>query len=381
MQKPLNTKQILLGLSIGLIVTILLTGTILLFSLSSQTPPPVSLGEQPKAPLGLTLSSPVDGMVITEGEVLIEGVTSPGASVVFYTEEEQNSVDVDDNGQFEGIIKLNNPGLNTLIVTAFANTGEEKTLTMDLVYDDQVLGEKTSKTSPGQEKKEENSQTRALVGNVEQVSPNSLIIKEKLGQSQQTIVDKNTKITGRDKKTLKLESLKINDQAAIIFDEETATKPGQIKKALKIFVREATGSAEIVQTKRQAVQGIIKEIVGELVTLTHQIQRDRLYNITVTTQTIIKMKEVANATLANLQVGQRIVVVGDRDASGNLVAKLIHIIPGQATGIYKRYPVGSPVATASASPVASPSATASPSISPSISPSPSIEASSSPVAM
>lgn len=131
-------------------------------------------------------------------------------------------------------------------------------------------------------------------------------------------------------------------------------------------------------SKRHAVQGIIIQISGSLLTIAHQIHRDRLTQVLVSDATLIKTKtkesspstsleSSSSATLGVLQVGYRIVAVGDLNENGIIVARMIHIIPGKAKGIYRRFPIGTPSAslsptvtvTSSATPSAAPEATSS----------------------
>mgnify|MGYP001595727670 FL=1 len=86
------------------------------------------------SPLLLSLESPADGTVMTGSKVSIKGKTSPGATVVFYSDAEENSVDSDSYGNFEGSIGLTE-GINTITVTAFAENGDEKSLSLDIVND------------------------------------------------------------------------------------------------------------------------------------------------------------------------------------------------------------------------------------------------------
>ncbi|MFH0864087.1 MAG: hypothetical protein V1858_03300 [Candidatus Gottesmanbacteria bacterium] len=372
----LNKRQKILGLSFVVVLAVFIISS-LIFVMTQRSSPsqlPEVITESVKTPLPmiLTLDSPSDSLIVTGDQLLVKGQTLPGATVVFYTDDDQNSTEADTQGKFEGNLKLSNSGINNLNVTAYAENGEEKSLAVDLVYDNQVLGVKDSKDKSAanqqNSKQSFSSNKKAIIGDVETVASDSVTIKEgKLGKTAKTSVDKNTKIVNHEKKTLNLEGVKIKDRAAIITDDESATVPGKIKKALKIFVKESTTSGQLNVSKRQAVQGIIKSITGNEITLTHQIQRDRQYTISVNELTIIKIKGISNttksattsATLANLKVGDRIVVVGDRNEIGTLVAKMIHVIPGKATGIYNKYPFGSPNASASASPLVSPSASAS----------------------
>ncbi len=85
-------------------------------------------------PLGLTLESPVDGSLIKDNKVLVKGRTAPNTTVVFYTDSDDNSIQSDENGNFESYISLGE-GINTLTVTAFGENGDEKSVTLDVVND------------------------------------------------------------------------------------------------------------------------------------------------------------------------------------------------------------------------------------------------------
>lgn len=264
--------------------------------------------------------------------------------------------------------------------------------------------------APGQIKKEENTQSNSnvggpnvTIGSVGEVKKNSIVVDEKKGNKKtEGIIDATTKIVGQDKKEVKIGAIKLKDIIALISTEsaETATGSGKFK-VKKIFVKQASESAQI---KRRAVQGVIVDISGNTITVAHQIQRDRQYTVIVTPETIIKFKSqvskgseasaspfasvspiatasptaTSGAALAettasstSLAVGQRIVAMGDLNPDGGIIAKLIHIIPGKATGIFKRLPVATP--SASLAPTGTPAASLSPSSTPSATPVASVE--------
>lgn len=142
------------------------------------------------------------------------------------------------------------------------------------------------------------------------------------------------------------------------------SKPAKLKKLRKVEVREATESA---QSKRRAVQGIITNLSGSVMTLAHQIHRDRITQVLIGDAAVIKFKKDKDASSsATLAVGLRVVAIGDLNDSGQLVAKKIIIIPGRAVGIFKKNPLAS--GSASASAVPSPTLTPTPSASSSASP-------------
>jgi hypothetical protein len=197
-----------------------------------------------------------------------------------------------------------------------------------------------------------------VVGNVDSVVGNKVTVEDKKGKTE-TEVSKTTQVVHQNSgKGSTSQTIKKNDKVAIVSEDSTgSTESGKIKKAVKVFVKEATSSA---QSKRQAVQGIISGINGSTITITHQIHRDRTFTVQTDSSTLIKIKGTENGSLASLQVGQRVIVIGDTTASG-LLAKRIHVIPGKANGIFKKNPISSssasPIATVSASPSASSSAT------------------------
>ncbi len=303
---------------------------------------------QSKEPLFLKLESPVDSSIVEENQIIVRGKTLPNTTVVFFNEENQNFSQSDNTGQFEGKLSLID-GINTLTVTAFTAGGEEKTTSLDLVYDYRVKGVKTSPGEPAKEKEEEEESAKADIGGIDKVTENSITIDEKKGKNKiEAEVGKNTQVVGQNKKTLRFDSLKQKDMVAIISTESAAaTGGGTFKKALKIFVKEANISA---QTKRRAVYGVITNIAGPEITLAHPVQKERTFILLTDKTTIIKVRETANATLADLKVGQRVTAVGSLDNEGLLTAKMIQVIPGKATGLFEK----NPGATASVEPTSSP---------------------------
>ncbi len=197
-----------------------------------------------------------------------------------------------------------------------------------------------------------------VVGKVDEVKGNQLTIEEK-GKKVESFLNGAPIISQNKGKGKAASVIKKNDKVAIISSESgEASRGGKVKKVVKVFVKEASAGA---QSKRQAVQGVIVEASGSSLLLAHQIHRDRTYRITTDSLTEIKVKGVQTVGLSSLQVGQRVVVVGDLQPGGGLLARRIHVIPGLAKGIFKKQPIASssasPVASASASPVASASAT------------------------
>ena len=227
-------------------------------------------------------------------------------------------------------------------------------------------GQGKSNQAPGQNKTEKKITTQKVtIGSLDSVTENSVVVENKKNkQKTEALIDKATKVIGANNKPVKLGTLKLKDLIAVISSDSAAATSGAKLKVKKIFVKEASGSA---QQKRRAVMGVITNISGTTLTLAPQIQRERTYTVVVNEQTIIHQKSTeasGSATLASLRVGMRIAAVGDLNETGGIIAKRIHIIPGKATGVFNK----NPLATPSASLIASPSGSASPSALPSTSP-------------
>ena len=82
----------------------------------------------------LVIDSPTSDMVVNTGKITVSGKTQPNTTVVFYNTADQNSVESDANGEFQGTLTLS-PGINSLTVSAFDSQGEEKTVNVNVVYD------------------------------------------------------------------------------------------------------------------------------------------------------------------------------------------------------------------------------------------------------
>ncbi len=168
------------------------------------------------------------------------------------------------------------------------------------------------------------------VGKVEKINGN----KMKVGLTD-VLMDLKTKVVGQ--------KIKLNSEVAVV--SEMATGSGEAKKALKVFVKNSSVSGQL---KRRAVKGVITGISGNVITLSHPIKRNETFNVLTDGNTVIKSKNLAT-TSATLAVGQRIVALGT-PAENGLLAKLIHVIPGKATGVFRKNPVSTSSATVSATP-------------------------------
>ena len=340
-KRNISTGQTIAALFLVLAIMGGATGAIYLVTKVPEpepAPAPKLKQAAPKAQLTLSLTSPTTDTV-AEGKMLkVMGATLPQTPVVIFTETSEETYESDTTGKFEGEIELAE-GVNVLTVTAMGENGEEKTLTYDVVYDSQVLGVKTEGTKTEDNKK-------VIKGEMEEISKNVKI-------------DKLTKYADEKNKPMKSTQVKPKDKAIIVAEDETATSGAKLKKALKVFVRTATESASVAP-KRKAVQGLVSSIEGQIITLVHQTQRDRQTKVTAGDTTVIKIKGVTEATFAQIQVGNRIIAVGDNDDSGGIIAKKIYVIPGKATGLFVKQPAPTQISTPSATPVAILTPTATP---------------------
>lgn len=178
-----------------------------------------------------------------------------------------------------------------------------------------------------------------------------------------TLTSVSVTAAAKPDRSRKIGPAKVREILSQINSNRLATISAKLKTR-RINVTAASSSAQL---KRRAVMGVIAEIKGNILTLTHQIKTGSKYTVILTPDTIIKSKSATSS--ASLIVGLRIAVVGDPGVEG-ITARLIHIIPGLATGIFNRQPIATPSAFPSVIPTASPTAT--PSATPSLTPTPAI---------
>lgn len=131
-----NSSVVILVLSlIVAIATFSAAGFYILMSNPSLKESASDLTSQ-KLPFFLTLESPSDGSLAENNQLVVKGRTSPRATVVYFTDSDQGSTEADEKGTFSGTMLLAS-GINTLTVTAYNEDGEEKSIVIDVVYDDE----------------------------------------------------------------------------------------------------------------------------------------------------------------------------------------------------------------------------------------------------
>jgi len=314
-----------------LIILILAIASIGIFYSRSVSQQGTDLTATPTiTPLFLSFTSPSTDTTAVNGEVVISGNTSPGATIMVYSDVDESIIESSVDGVFETSLIVGEMG-GPVRITAVSETGEEKTETFMITPAD-VLGK--SDVPPGQAKKEQKNETAAAM-------------QEKTNNKPET--------TGKPEKTsTKVGAHKLKE---LITSESTGSS---ITKAqLKLAKMEAKVASAATSLNRHAVSGVIIEVSGQTITLAHQIQRDREFIVYTNEFTIVTSKG-NEVTLATLAPGMRIAAVGHPQDDG-ILAKRIHVIPGLATGVFTKNPVATLSATPSlgSTPSATPTSTAS----------------------
>lgn len=203
----------------------------------------------------------------------------------------------------------------------------------------QVLGSKDAK---GQVKKQT---VEVTVGTIGEVNQGKIQVNNN-NKKTQINTDQNTKIIEKpSNKKLNFGQLKKDDKIAAIASASASAS----ESAKLIIVKEGTASATAKQN-RKAIYGLVREITGDIIVVSHPLKDNPRYRIRVVAGTYIKIKGLASATIADIRVGDRLAAVGEW-ADDALVVKKIHVIPGKAVGLMER--VATKSATASASPATS----------------------------
>lgn len=128
-------------IAVGAMLVILLISGLVFLSLKPkpEVTQPVIIPQvkTESKPLTLQLTSPGEGDLAVNDEILVKGTTLPNSTVVIYTETDQTSVQSSTSGDFESTVKLTS-GINSVNVSAFADDGQEKSMSINVVYDAQT---------------------------------------------------------------------------------------------------------------------------------------------------------------------------------------------------------------------------------------------------
>lgn len=114
-----------------LVVAVILVGGSITALVNRQNRETPQAPQEVTQPVTLTLTSPAEGDVAVDDEIVVRGKTLPNTTVVIYTQSDETSVESDENGNFEETILLVE-GENTLTVTAFSEDGQEKSVSLNI---------------------------------------------------------------------------------------------------------------------------------------------------------------------------------------------------------------------------------------------------------
>ena len=134
---------IVLGFALGLIITIGIWSankamktqeeTTDIENAQLTTTPPAGNSDSIKTGFSLAISKPEDETIINTGKTTVSGTTEPNTQVVIITETSEFLIESDEKGVFAQEISLTS-GTNEIVITAFADTGEEISKTINVVY-------------------------------------------------------------------------------------------------------------------------------------------------------------------------------------------------------------------------------------------------------
>ena len=356
-----------------LLVILLLLGGVGAFMLYSQPKAepilvPDEVPEVKPVTLFLDVTSPSAEITAVNGEVLVAGVTLPNTPVLIYSDVDETSTDSDTTGKFEETVVVGESG-GVIKVIAFGENGDEESATVEVgeskavtTTGSNVLG-KTD--APGQVKKAETLEEGSRGQN-----PGAGSNKSENGSSPKNTGSGGLKPSANptpDAQTKK----KVTDFLAVKTPGPKLAKVGTSKlktaqlevgtgsallKGLNLKKLVATTATPGATLKRHALGGVVTSVADGVLTVAHQIQRDRTFLVYYNASTVVTGKGLIGATGASIELGMRIAAVGEPVGDG-ILAKRIHVIPGNATGVFEKNPISSPSGTTKPTPSASVSAT------------------------
>ena len=180
-----------------------------------------------------------------------------------------------------------------------------------------------------------------VFGTITSISGTTINIETKKETVKTIFTDNVTKfvqVGQGGKKTIALSDLKVGDKISavgIAKDENSGLARFVVKFNRSIL-------------RRHAVFGTVKSISKDALTLTHLIYTDKIFTVKTTTDTKIKIKDIENASLSDIKVGDRVAASGTIDNKGVITAKRIFVIPGNFAGVKEKESTSS--ATTSATP-------------------------------
>ncbi len=136
MNRTLSTKVVAISLTLLLLLGIAFI-IILYFLINPGSTQKYGFDGSPvtNAPVSfvLNVTSPDDNSLVNDPNVLLQGKTSPQATIIVSFDNKDQSVEVDKDGNFNATLKMD-AGVNNFSITAFDNTGNSKTESRTLYY-------------------------------------------------------------------------------------------------------------------------------------------------------------------------------------------------------------------------------------------------------
>lgn len=176
---------------------------------------------------------------------------------------------------------------------------------------------------------------KALVGKITDIQDGSLLIETKNGVKQLKLAEKPTIIDTRSSVEVKKKKI-IEPKNLVLGDIIVAMGWANTKDVLD--TRRILIIGELPTTTRRAVYGIVEETGKDSLRLGHP-KKEEKWTIKVDSKTRVTAKvdgKVERAKFTDIQKDDRIAVVGTPTKETNtLLARLVHIIPGGASGLLK----------------------------------------------
>lgn len=140
-KKTLSARFFVFSMLGIFIVSLLLLGGLYLF-INQETLKKEEMSTSPvtSEPVSLTLnlSSPDEGQLAFEPDILIQGKTSPNSLVLLSAEEKDTTVETTHDGNFSFTLKLLT-GLNNLTITVFDSLGNSKSESRMVYYSQEKI--------------------------------------------------------------------------------------------------------------------------------------------------------------------------------------------------------------------------------------------------
>ena len=127
----LKKYKLTISLIVAMIIIAALVSLYFLVFIKPEEPLQPSTREVSKAVL--TLNEPEDQQATTSAKITISGKTNPNGQVSAYTQTNEEIFESDQDGNFLGVLNLDE-GPNEIMITTFGGNGEEISETRSVVY-------------------------------------------------------------------------------------------------------------------------------------------------------------------------------------------------------------------------------------------------------